>query len=126
MLVILERQTLEGWVLPDPPPPPPIPAPALPLDLPRGLGLVLGSDNAFVVSVTLIAIREMSVPLEVRLIAFMPGGVPVVVAGPEELAEIGETVALDSGLVSRPFGRVRLQSTAGRYVFSVALRTYRR
>lgn len=122
---IAYRETLEGWV-PVPPPPPPILFPGSPLDLPRPGQLVLGSDNAFLVTATLIAIRDLSVPLEVRLMAFSPGRPPSIVAGPATLSIVGESVTLDSGLVDLPFGRARFQSTAGRYVFSAVLRTYRR
>ncbi len=126
MIHVATRVVLEGSLVPYPPPPPPIQVPSLPLDLPRSGPLVLGSENAFVVTATLISIREMSVPLEVRLIASMPGGAPVVVAGPAELSVVGQSVVLDSGLVGAPLGRARFHSTAGHYVFSVTLRTYRR
>lgn len=126
MLVIVPWQTLEGWAIPDPPPSPPVQAPALPVDLPRPGPLLLGADNAFLVTVTLIAIRAMSLPLELRLIAFMPGAAPIFVAGPATLSGVGESVTLDSGLIGLPLARARFGSTAGGYVFSAVLRTYRR
>lgn len=121
------RVSLNGWLVPYPPPPPPVQAPESPLDLPRFAPVFLGGDNAFLVTVTLVSIRDLSVPLTIRLIASnVPGAFPVTVAGPVTLSQVGESVTLDSGVIGYAFGQARFESAAGAYVFSGYLHTYRR
>lgn len=86
---------------------------------------MIGPHNAFLVTVTLISIRAGSDPLSVRLIASnVPGAYPVLIAGPAQLSQVGQSVSLDSGITGYAFAQARFESTVGGYVFSAYLNTY--